>query len=150
VIASVHAALFVRALIIGIIIGFVCLWAATTFQRKYGRPPWGVPGWGWFIIGFILEVLGLILYLIAYFTSKSQATPSGYAPPAYPPPPPPPSPQQSWSQQVGTPPPPPPPGSGPPRYPGSGPPSYPGSGSPPSPDAPPPVEGPAEQPPPPE
>jgi hypothetical protein len=132
VIAAVQAGLFVPGLIVGVIIGFICMRAATSFQGRYGRPPWGVPGWGWFLIGFILGLVGLILYLIAHATSKRQAVQSGsgYPPPAYPPPQ---MPPPSWSQQAGTPPPPPPPGGGPPPYPG----------------APPPAEGQGEHPPPP-
>jgi hypothetical protein len=124
VIAAANAGLFVPGLIIGIIIGFACMRAATNFQGRYGRPPWGVPGWGWFLIGFILGLVGLVLYLIAHATSKRQATKDEYyPPPAYPPPP---TPQQDWSQQMGTQPPPPPPPSGsPPPYPGTGQPEHP-------------------------
>jgi hypothetical protein len=121
VIAASNAGLFIPGLIIGLIIGFVCMRAATNFQGRYGRPPWGVPGWGWFLIGFILGLIGLVVYLIAHATSKRQAGQREYyPPPAYPPPP---APHEPWSQQMGTQPPPPPqppPQGAPPPYPNSG------------------------------
>ena len=135
-IASVNAGLYLPGLIIGIIIGFALMRASSTFQSRYGRLPWSIPPWGWFLFGFILGLIGLILYAVAHATTKRQvdrsagysAPPPGYAPPSMP--------QQSWSQQVGTQPPPPPPGS-PTPYPASGatgqppppvdPPSYPPS-----------------------
>jgi hypothetical protein len=131
--------LFIPGLIIGLLIGFLCMRSAGNFAGKYGRPPWGVPGWGWFVIGFILGVIGAILYGIAYLTSKKQpAQQSYYAPQAYPPPP---TSQQSWQQQVGTPPPPPP--GAPPPYPTSV-----QTGQSPPPVEPPPVEPPPVEPPP--
>jgi hypothetical protein len=141
VIASVNAGLYLPGLIVGVIIGFALARVSSTFQSRYGRLPWGIPSWGWFLFGFVLGLIGIVLYLIAHATTKRQLnrTAGYYAPP--PASPPPSATQQPWSQPVGTQPPPPPPGSLP--YPTSGP-----TGQPPPPVYPPPVYPPPVDPPP--
>ena len=72
--------------------------AANNFAKKFGRSPWGIPPWAWFVFGLIFGVIGVVLYLVAHFTSKSKyartaGMASGYGPPeppypaqSYPPP----------------------------------------------------------------
>jgi hypothetical protein len=77
--------------------------AATSFQQRWGRTPWGMPPWAWLLVGLILGVIGAALYLIAHATTKRGLTQNpGSQPPygtAYPPPPvpPPSSSPQGWA-----------------------------------------------------
>jgi Na+/melibiose symporter-like transporter len=113
--------MYLIALVIGAVIGIVIMRAANTFKGTWGRTPWGIPSWAWFIIGFIFGVIGAILYLISQATTKRSLSRAGAAgpqygsmPPAYPPPPVPPPDPQSWAPpaQSPLPPPPPPPADG--------------------------------------
>lgn len=137
---------FLPGLVVAVVIGLLCMRSAGNFAGKYGRPPWGLPNWAWFIIGFLLGIVGAIVYGIAYFTSKRQAEQRQmYAPPAYPPPP---APTQSWQEQMGAQPAPPPPPGEMPRYPTSGPAEQPYPPPVPPPSVPPPSVPPPSVPPP--
>ena len=100
-IAALSSATFVPGLILGIIIGIALMRAATSFQQRYGRTPWGMPPWVWLIVGLILGVIGAALYFIAHATTKKRLAGYRGSPPAYgsayPPPPMPPPSAQTWA-----------------------------------------------------
>jgi hypothetical protein len=137
VIASVPAGTLLPGLIVGVVIGLLCLRSTDNFKAQFnGNTPWGLPSWGWFLLGFFLGVIGGILYLIARATTKSKLMRNAYSPPpAYPPPP---VSEQGWGRQTETP-------SSPPPTTGSSQPSPPPM---PPPMPPPSPASPSEQPPP--
>jgi hypothetical protein len=107
VIAAVATGTLVPGLILGVIIGLVCMRSADNFKAQYnGKTPWGLPSWVWFLLGFFLGVIGGILYLIARTTTRQKLMQTTYSPPPYPSPP---MAQQPWTPQTGTQSPPPPP-----------------------------------------
>lgn len=109
-IAATSNGTLVLGLIISVVLGVILMQAAAAFKRKWGRPPWGVPPWAWLIIGLLFEVIGAVIYLIAYLTSQARyvrnagmgstygSAPPPYPPPAYPPP------QAPQAPQTGAPP----------------------------------------------
>jgi hypothetical protein len=131
---------FLLALVVAVAIGFACMRSSETFKARFGATPWSIPSWVWFLLGFLLGVIGGVLYLIARMTTKSRLMRTSYFPPqSYS------SPsmsQQSWGQPMGTPSPPPPTGTGA----GSAQP-YPPAMPPPMPPPVPPPVTPSEQPP---
>ena len=107
-IAAVAAGTFVPGLIVAVVIGFLCMRSTDNFKAQFnGNTPWGLPSWGWFLIGFFLGIIGGVLFLIARSTTRSRLMRSAYFPP--PASPSPPTSQQSWGQQIESPPPPQPP-----------------------------------------
>jgi hypothetical protein len=130
--AALSSTTYFTELIFGIVFGFILYRVSSSFRQQWGRPPWNIPPWGWFAFGFVLGLLGVLLYLIAHATTKGSIRRSGAAPPYRPGP----GPGPGIPQQ-GYPPPPVPPPSVPPQ--GWAPPTGGPAGTP--------VDGPAEQPP---
>jgi hypothetical protein len=119
-IAALSSTTYITELVFGVIFGFALYKLSSSFRQEWGRPPWSIPPWGWFVIGFVIGLIGMLVYLIAHFTTKGSirrrggaygATggyPQGYQPPppaGYPPPPVP-APSQSppgWAPPAGSP-----------------------------------------------
>jgi hypothetical protein len=81
--AALSSTTYVTELVFGIIFGFALYRVSSSFRQQWGRPPWNIPPWGWFAFGFVLGLLGLLLYLIAHATTKGSIRRSGAAPPSY-------------------------------------------------------------------
>jgi hypothetical protein len=114
-IAALNSTTYVTELVFGLIFGFALYKVSSSFRQEWGRPPWSIPPWGWFAVGFVLGLIGMLLYLIAHFTTKGSirrrggyAGVAGYQPPpqtSYPPPPVPPPTQSppGWAPPAGAP-----------------------------------------------
>lgn len=90
VLATVSAGSAVLPLIVGLVIGFLLYRGSETFKGRNNVAPWRMPSLVWGLIGFVLGLLGAILFVIARRTTKPAYSPqlqsTAPAPMAPPPP----------------------------------------------------------------
>jgi hypothetical protein len=84
------------AVVVGLFFGLITFSQARRFGQRTGAEPWSIPAVGWGVIGFLIGLLGLILYLIAQGATTRRlgrrapyvggtTAPYGVGPPAHPP-----------------------------------------------------------------
>ncbi len=70
----------VDGFVLGVVLASVGYFLSERYKRSRGVTPWRVPSGMWAVILFLLSLIGVVLYLIACFTTRPRTGPAGWAP----------------------------------------------------------------------
>jgi hypothetical protein len=76
--ATISTSTLVVTLAIGVAVSVIAYRSSESFKRKRGVTPWGLPSWGWGVIGFCSLLLCGILFIIASRTTKLPMAPTAW------------------------------------------------------------------------
>lgn len=82
----------IEDLILGTVLAILGYLASERYKRARGVTPWRLPSAVWAVLLFFLTLLGAIVYMIAYFTTRPRTRPTGWK-----------SPGPSWGPGAGPP-----------------------------------------------
>ena len=64
---------------LGVALGSVGYFLSERYKRSRGVTPWRVPSGMWAVLLFLLSLIGVVMYLIACFTTRPKTGPTGWA-----------------------------------------------------------------------
>ena len=64
--------------VLGAVLGLVGYFLSERYKRSRGFTPWRVPSGIWAVLLFLLSLIGVILYLIACFTTRPKTGPTNW------------------------------------------------------------------------
>jgi hypothetical protein len=67
----------IEDLVLGAVLAILGYLASERYKRARGVTPWRLPSALWALLLFFLTLLGAVLYMIAYFTTRPRRSPSG-------------------------------------------------------------------------
>ena len=68
----------VDGLVLGVALGSVGYFLSERYKRSRGVTPWRVPSGMWAVLLFLLSLIGVVMYLIACFTTRPKAGSTGW------------------------------------------------------------------------
>jgi hypothetical protein len=66
--------------VVGAVLGLVGYFLSERYRRSRGVTPWRVPSGLWAVLLFLLSLIGVVLYLIACFTTRPKTGPTNWHP----------------------------------------------------------------------
>jgi hypothetical protein len=69
----------VDGFVLGVVLGSVGYFLSERYKRARGVTPWRVPSGMWAVLLFLLSLIGVVMYLIACFTTRPKTGPTGWA-----------------------------------------------------------------------
>ena len=69
----------VDGFVLGVVLASVGYFLSERYKRSHGVTPWRVPSSMWAVLLFLLSLIGVVMYLIACFTTRPKAGQSGWA-----------------------------------------------------------------------
>ena len=69
----------VDGFVLGVVLGSLGYFLSERYKRARGVTPWRVPSGMWAVLLFLLSLIGVVMYLIACFTTRPKTGPTGWA-----------------------------------------------------------------------
>ena len=65
--------------VLGVVLALVGYFLSERYKRSRGVTPWRVPSGMWAVLLFLLSLIGVVMYLIACFTTRPRTGPTDFA-----------------------------------------------------------------------
>jgi hypothetical protein len=65
--------------VLGVVLGSLGYFLSERYKRSHGVTPWKVPSGMWAVLLFLLSLIGVLMYVIACFTTRPKAGPTDWA-----------------------------------------------------------------------